>query len=249
MTRLAGKVALVTGGAGGIGQAIGARFVQEGARVVLGDLNIGGHADRAGIRMMTLDVTQEESWEAALADIAAREQRLDIVVNNAGIVLPPPEGLEDMAIADWKRVMGVNLDGTFLGVRAGIRAMKAGGGTIVNIGSVAAYIGTPGGAAYGASKGGVRALTKQAAVNCAKRGLNIRINAIHPSYVWTPLVEARATSLFGEAEGKQRIRDMHPFRCLAEPIDIANVALFLASDEARLVNGADIIVDGALLAQ
>ena len=146
--------------------------------------------------------------------------------------------------------MSVNLDGVFLGTRAGVRAMKgSGGGSIINMGSVAAYIGTPGGAAYGGSKGGVRALTKQAAVACAKKGYNIRINAIHPSYVWTPLVEARATSVFGAAEGKAKIRAMHPFNCLAEPLDIANLALFLASDESRLVNAADLIIDGALLAQ
>jgi 3(or 17)beta-hydroxysteroid dehydrogenase len=117
------------------------------------------------------------------------------------------------------------------------------------MGSVAAYIGTPGGAAYGGSKGGVRSLTKQAAVACAKKGYNIRINAIHPSYVWTPLVEARANALFGEERAREEIRSMHPFKCLAEPVDVANAALFLASDEARMINAADLVIDGALLAQ
>ena len=124
-----------------------------------------------------------------------------------------------------------------------------GGGAIVNMGSVAAYIGTPGGAAYGASKGGVRSLTKQAAMACARDGYNIRINALHPCYVWTPLIEERATRQFGPVDSKQKIRDLHPFKCLAEPEDVANAALFLASDEARLVTGTDLIMDGGLLVQ
>lgn len=255
--RLDGKSTLVTGAAGGIGHAIARRFGEEGARVTLCDLDAEkGRAAaatlvEAGLAaiFVTLDVTDEESWGAAVEAAQSRHGPLDVLVNNAGIVLPPPASFEDTPLADWRRVMAVNLDGVFLGTRAGVRAMKGQGGSIINMGSVAAYIGTPGGAAYGSSKGGVRTLTKQAAVACAKMGYRIRINAIHPCYVWTPLVEARATSVFGEERAKEEIRAMHPFRCLAEPEDVANAALFLASDESRLVNASDLVVDGALLAQ
>jgi 3(or 17)beta-hydroxysteroid dehydrogenase len=127
--------------------------------------------------------------------------------------------------------------------------MREHGGSIINMGSVAAYVGTPGGAAYGSSKGGVRTLTKQAAVTCARQGYAVRINSVHPCYVWTQLVQQRAESLFGAAAAKDGIRAIHPFKCLAEPVDVANAVLFLASDESRLINGSDLIVDGALLAQ
>jgi 3(or 17)beta-hydroxysteroid dehydrogenase len=254
MGRVAGKTALITGGGGGIGRAIAQRLGEEGARVVITDLAPEqGAASMAALQAVGIeaafhlhDVADEASWDAVMAGI----ETLDILVNNAGVAGPPPDCFGDTSLAEWKRILAVNLDGTFLGTRAGVRAMRhRGGGSIVNIGSVAAYIGTPGGAAYGGSKGGVRSLTKQAAVACARKGYNIRINTIHPSYVWTPLVEQRAVSLHGAERAKAATRDMHPFKCLAEPIDVANVALFLASDEARMINAADIVMDGALLAQ
>ena len=189
MTRIAGKIAIVTGAAGGIGFAMARRFAQEGASVILADVDgtkaklaakaiteFGGTASAA-----KLDVRDEISWRKLVEATVKTHGRLDILVNNAGIVEPPPATFEDIALDSWRRVMAVNLDGTFLGTREAVRAMKTtGGGAIVNMGSVAAYIGTPGGAAYGASKGGVRSLTKQAAVSCAKNGYNIRINALHP---------------------------------------------------------------------
>ncbi len=255
--RVAGKVALVSGAAGGIGLAIARRFAEEGAHVMLGDLDaLGAEQAAAGLRdegmaadAVELDVAEESSWRATLTSIEARFARLDILVNNAGIALPGPRVFEDITLADWRRVMRVNLDGVFLGLRSAIPVMRRrGGGAIVNIGSVAAYIGTPGGPAYGSSKGGVRSLTKQAAVLCARNGENIRVNAVHPCYVWTPMTAARATETWG-AEARDRLRAMHPFGCLAEPRDVANAALFLASDEARLVNGSDLIMDGGQLAQ
>ena len=258
MGRVAGKVAIVTGAAGGIGFAIAQRLAQEGAIVVLADLDaakLKAAAKRVTgaqkpVTTAKLDVRDQANWKQLVDGVIKNHGRLDILVNNAGIAEPPPATFEDIALESWQRVLAVNLDGVFLGTREAVRAMKqTGGGSIVNMGSVAAYVGTPGGAAYGASKGGVRALTKQAAIACARNGYNIRINAIHPCYVWTPLVEARATSQFGAADGKQKIREMHPFKCLAEPEDVANAVLFLASDEARLFNGSDLIMDGGLLAQ
>jgi 3(or 17)beta-hydroxysteroid dehydrogenase len=255
MSRVLGKIALVTGAASGIGYAIARRLSEEGAVVVIADIDaapakaaarsIGGKAIS-----MTLDVRDEADWKRVVDAVVRKHSRLDILVNNAGIAEPPPKTFEDITLDSWKRVLAVNLDGVFLGTREGVRAMKAtGGGSIINMGSVAAYVGTPGGAAYGSSKGGVRSLTKQAAVACAKNGYNIRINAIHPCYVWTPLVEKRATAAFGAERAKDEIRAIHPFKCLAEPIDVANAALFLASDESRLINGSDLIMDGGLLAQ
>lgn len=244
--RVEGKVALVTGGNGGIGQAIALRLGEEGARVVLSDLDVSadlleGLAKR-GIEAMavTLDVRDESSWQQAVAQTLARFGALDILVNNAGIALPPPDGFEAITLADWRRVMSVNLDGVFLGMKHAVLAMRERGGSIVNIGSVAAYVGTPGGAAYGTSKGALRTLARQAAVACAKKGYRIRINTVHPMYIWTPLLAAAGKS-------KEVLRDMHPFKQLGEPDDVAYAVLYLASDEARLVNASDLVVDGAQL--
>lgn len=168
-------------------------------------------------------------------------------MNNAGIALPPPDSFENTSLADWRKIMDVNLDGTFLGVREAVAAMKSRGGSIINIGSVAAYVGTPGGAAYGSSKGGVRSLTKQAAVMCARKGYPIRINAIHPCYIRTPMTEERAKAHWGDAGAIEGLKSLHPLGQLGEPEDVANAVLFLASDESRLVNAADLVMDGGLL--
>ncbi len=254
--RVAGKVALVTGGASGIGLAIAKRLAQEGAQVVLADLD-GAAADSAAQSLcdaggqawsVPLDVRNEDQWRDAVQAILARAGQLDIVVNNAGIALPPPaEGFEALSLADWRRVMQVNLDGTFLGTREAVRAMGKNGAAVINIGSVAAYVGTPGGAAYGASKGGVRTLTKQAAAGCARKGYPIRINAVHPSWVWTPMMAKAMTDRFGADKATQALRDLHPFGELAMPDDVAHAVLFLASDEARMVNRADLMLDAAML--
>jgi 3(or 17)beta-hydroxysteroid dehydrogenase len=258
MTRIPGKIALVTGAGSGIGAAIAQRLAEEGAHVVVADLDLSKAksvakqitATKGHATAITLDVRDEASWKKTIDAVVAKHDRLDILVNNAGIAEPPPATFEDIQLESWRRVMAVNLEGVFLGAREGVRAMKTtGGGSIINIGSVAAYIGTPGGAAYGSSKGGVRALTKQSAVACARNGYGIRINCIHPCYVWTPLAEARATERWGRDAAKEQLAAMHPFKCLAEPRDVANAVLFLASDEARLFNGSDLIMDGGLLAQ
>lgn len=255
--RVAGRVAMVTGAAGGIGRAIACRFAQEGARLVLSDINTDllapmvAELEASGGEAMALshDVREEAGWKRVMAAVEQRFGKLDILVNNAGLAAPAPTVFEDITYAQWRRVMDVNLDGVFLGLRAAIPLMRrTGGGAIVNIGSVAAYVGTPGGPAYGSSKGGVRALTKQAAVLCARNNDRVRINALHPCYVWTPLAEAGAVARWGATEAKDKLRAMHPFGELAEPEDIAGIVLFLASDEARLINGADLIADGALLA-
>lgn len=253
--RVQGKVALITGGTGGIGQAIALRLGQQGARVVLTDIR----PDQAAASCETLaaegieavffqhDVTSADSWRQVVDQAVAQWGQLDVLVNNAGIALPPPESFELGRDEDWRRIMAVNLDGAYFGMREAVRVMQARGGAIVNIGSVAAFVGTPGGAAYGASKGGLRSLTKQAAVACARKGYGIRINTVHPCYIRTPLSEAGAAARWGPDKAVQGMKDLHPFQCLGEPDDVAWAVLFLASDEARLVNGADLVVDGALL--
>lgn len=254
--RVQDKVALVTGGTGGIGQAIALRLGQEGARVVLTDIQ--PDQSTAALELLAAegieaaffqhDVGDPASWKSVVAQALRRFGQLDVLVNNAGIALPPPESFELLAFEDWRRVMHVNLDGVFLGIREAVACMKdSGGGSIINIGSVAAYVGTPGGAAYGSSKGGVRALTKQAAVACARKGYGIRVNVVHPCYIRTPLSEAGAVARWGKDKAIQGMKDLHPFQCLGEPDDVAYTVLFLASDESRLINGADIVVDGALL--
>lgn len=254
--RVVGKVALVTGGTGGIGQAIALRLGQEGAHVALTDIEPAQGAAvvevlRAqGVKAAFFfhDVREEASWKTVVEAVIDRFGRLDILVNNAGIALPPPESFELTSFDDWRRIMSVNLDGVFLGCREGVAAMKdSGGGSIINIGSVAAFVGTPGGSAYGSSKGGVRSLTRQAAVMCARKSIPVRINAVHPCYVRTPLSEASAARRVGPDKAVDALRDLHPFRCLGEPDDVAYAVLFLASDESRLVNGTDLVVDGALL--
>lgn len=254
--RVAGKVALSTGGTGGIGMAIALRLGQQGASVVLTDIN-AQHGARSVVALQAQgitaaffehDVREEASWQKVVAATCERFGRLDVLVNNAGIALPPPESFELTSFEDWRRIMSVNLDGVFLGCREAVGAMKGtGGGSIVNIGSVAAYVGTPGGSAYGSSKGGVRSLTKQAAVMRARKGIKVRITAIHPCYIRTPLSEAGAEARWGKDKAIQGMKDLHPFQCLGEPDDVAYAVLFLASDESRLVNGADLVVDGGLL--
>ena len=259
--RVANKVAFISGGLGGIGSAIARRLGQEGARIVLADLpgeaNLAAAASAlAALKaqgidavFIELDVREEASWQQAVAQAVAHFGKLDVLVNNAGIGLPPPESFDQTSFEDWRKIMSVNLDGTFLGTREGVRAMKdTGGGSIINIASIAAYVGTPGGSAYGASKGGVRSLTKQAAVQCAKKGYNIRINAIHPSYIRTALTEGATVKRVGKENAIQALKDLHPFQCLGEPDDVAWAVVYLASNESRLVNAADLVVDGALLA-
>ena len=258
---MANKVAFISGGLGGIGSAIARRLGQEGARIVLADLpgeaNLAAAASAlAALKaqgidavFIELDVREEASWQQAVAQTIAHFGKLDVLVNNAGIGLPPPESFDQTSFEDWRKIMSVNLDGTFLGTREGVRAMKdTGGGSIINIASIAAYVGTPGGSAYGASKGGVRSLTKQAAVQCAKKGYNIRINAIHPSYIRTALTEGATVKRVGKENAIQALKDLHPFQCLGEPDDVAWAVVYLASNESRLVNAADLVVDGALLA-
>jgi 3(or 17)beta-hydroxysteroid dehydrogenase len=250
--RLAGKVALVTGAASGLGKAIAERFLETGARLVVADIDaVGGRAvvqDRhQTARFVALDVTREDSWIDALDDAHAAFGRLDILVNNAGVAMIGD--VERTSLEEWRFVHAVNLDGTFLGCKHGIPRLRAsGGGSIINMSSIAGLIGVHNLAAYCSSKGAVRLLTKSVALRCARRKDNIRCNSIHPVYADTPMVERMMAGASDPAATRAALTGMIPLGPLALPQEVAEMALFLASDESRFVTGAEFVIDGGLTA-
>jgi NAD(P)-dependent dehydrogenase (short-subunit alcohol dehydrogenase family) len=246
MPRLTDKVALITGASGGIGRAITALFAAEGAQVVASDL--AAPEDAGSALCLALDVTDEGDWARAIAAVVERFGRLDALVNNAGLALP--KDLEETTLAEWRRVMAVNLEGAFLGTKAAIGAMKqTGGGAIVNVSSVAGIIGAPMLAAYSAAKGGVRLFTKTAALHCAGRRYGIRVNSLHPGFADTAMLDEIAGTL-GDAEMiKAKLARRQPLGRLAAPEEVAQAALYLASDEAAYMTGAELVLDGGFTAQ
>jgi 3(or 17)beta-hydroxysteroid dehydrogenase len=268
MGRLDGRTALVTGGASGLGKAIAARLAAEGAAVVISDLQrelgestareLGESTARelgeSTVRFLYQDVTSEEQWPLVLRQAAELAGPVSILVNNAGIAgaadLVSPE---DTRLADWKQIFSVNVDSVFLGCRAGIAAMRAsGGGSIVNMSSIAALLATPDSTAYGAAKAAVRQLTKSVAQHCAQEGLRIRCNSVHPGEVSTPLWQgyvaqtARVRGIAPE-EIVREARARVPLGDMPEPQDVAAAVAFLCSDDARFITGAELIVDGGLI--
>jgi 3(or 17)beta-hydroxysteroid dehydrogenase len=250
--RVAGKVALVTGGASGLGEAIATMLANEGAKVVIADIDsTQGPEVAARIRAtggeaiyLPLDVTQEVAWKNTVDAVLAHYAHLNILVNNAGIA---PPGSMTMSFELWRKVLSINLDGTFLGMKYAIQAMRdtRTEGSIINISSVMAMVGQPTTAAYSASKGGVRSLTKAAAIYCAAEKLPIRVNSVHPGTCRTPLVDSHYASQ-PNALREQIAR--HPIGHLGQPDDIAYGVLYLASDESRFVLGTELVIDGGLLA-
>ena len=255
--RVLDKIALVTGAGSGLGEAMARRLAEEGALVVATDIDLaavqrvaaaivaaGGRAEAE-----LQDVTDEARWTALVDAVLARHGRLDVLVNNAGVALTGTA--EHTTLEDWRRTQRVNLDAVFLGTREGIRAMKARGGSIINISSIEGIIGDPLTAAYNASKGGVRVFTKSAALHCAAEGYGIRVNSVHPGFILTPMVE-NALAAMPAAEGEAfhaRIMDSIPVRAMGEPGDVANGVLFLASDESRYMTGAELVIDGGYTAR
>ncbi|MBM3557286.1 MAG: glucose 1-dehydrogenase [Alphaproteobacteria bacterium] len=251
--RFKDKVALVTGGASGIGRAAARLLALEGALVVIADLDaaVGQKAAEAigpSARFQSLDVASEASWQEAVDATIAAWGRLDVLVNSAGWVLA--KNLEKTTLEEWRRQMAVNLDGVFLGTKAAILAMKAtGGGAIVNIASIQARSGVHTAAAYCASKGGVTAFTRAAALHCARYGLGIRVNAVLPGYTETPMVEGLATARGDRERNRAAFIDLHPIGRLAQPEEIAAGVLYLASDDARFVTGTELVIDGGFTAR
>lgn len=256
MGRLDNNVVLVTGGASGLGKAIATRLAADGARVVITDVQVevgDRTATAGGFMFLQQDVCEEARWPEVIREVEARFGRLNVLVNNAGI-LGPMDAVspENTSLVNWRRVFAVNVDGVFLGCRAALPAMRrAGGGSIINMSSVAGLLATPFATAYGASKAAVLQLTKSVAQYCAQEKLNIRCNSVHPGNVRTALWDrqaeetARARSVPVAqivAEGQAEI----PMGDFTLPDDVAGAVSFLASDDARHVTGTKLVVDGGI---
>jgi 3(or 17)beta-hydroxysteroid dehydrogenase len=248
--RLNGKVALITGAASGIGRATAALFHREGAKVVATDRNEAGLKALGMDADLTLaqDVTDEARWREVVDEALARLGRLDILVNSAGIAILG--NVETTTLADFRKVGAVNAEGAFLGCREAVRAMKAtGGGSIVNLSSVAGIIGDPSSLAYCASKGAVRLITKSAALHCARAGYGIRVNSVHPSFAETPMVLEGIAKAKDPARIRAGLERAAPMGRMGKAEEVANTILFLASDESSFTTGAELMVDGGLTAQ
>jgi 3(or 17)beta-hydroxysteroid dehydrogenase len=251
--RLNGKVALVTGGASGLGKAIAMRLAKEGANVVITDLQVSlGEAAAAefGGKFLAQDVSDEAQWNRIVPEVQKLYGGLHVLVNNAGIVgSMDAVSPEDVRLTDWRKLFAVNVEGVLLGCKAGIPAIHAsGGGSIINMSSVAGLFATPFATAYGASKAVVRHLTKTIAQHCAEKGMKVRCNSVHPGNVRTPIWDRQAEENAGkrgisfEAFLKEK-QSQVPMGVFAEPRDVAAAVAYLASDDARYVTGTKLIVD------
>ncbi|HYW53029.1 MAG TPA: glucose 1-dehydrogenase [Dongiaceae bacterium] len=249
--RLGGKTILISGGASGIGLATAQRALAHGAHVAIGDVDAaaGERAAREtpGLHFVRLDVTSDASWGAAVEDVRTRFRRLDGVVNSAGIFLIGD--IETISDDAWRRTHAVNLDGVFYGCRQAVRAMKQHGGSIVNMSSVSGIVGGHNVLAYNSSKGAVRMLTKSVALHCAKKQYGIRCNSVHPTFVDTPMFRETVE----HAREPERIRNallaQVPLGRPAQPHEIADLIVYLLSDESAFVTGAELVIDGGLTAQ
>ena len=271
MNRLQGKVAVITGAASGIGAASAMAMAAEGAKVALTDIDdVKGQAVAASIAAaggtaiyLHHDVVDEAGWDAVMDETRTRLGELSVLVNNAGVALEG--GVSDLSYERWRRQIQVNLDSVFLGTRAAVRAMKASkGGSIINMSSVAGLKASPGLSAYSASKGGVRLFSKSVAIECAMMGLDIRVNSVHPGVIETEIWEKDMAVLYKRIERGQTPADplvvgdrvnasalarrVVPGGRLGLPQDVAAGVVFLASDEARYLNGTELVIDGGLVA-
>lgn len=253
MGRVSGKVAIVTGGASGIGKEACLLLAKEGAKVVVADMDPSGASVAAEISrsgeaiFLKLDVSEEASVEKAFAEAKDRFGRIDILVNNAGIT-GVKKPTHEITAEEWDRVMDVNVKGVFYCTKHAIPYMKAaGGGSIINIASVIGMVAYTAAPPYVASKAAVRLMSKTDALIYSKD--RIRVNAIVPGYIWTPLIE-NALKAEGNVEaGKKALEALHPIGHLGEPLDIAYGILYLASDESKFVTGSDLVIDGGYTAQ
>ena len=253
MGRLEGKTALVTGAASGIGLQTSIRLAEGGARVMMTDINLEEglqQAEKLGANatFLKLDITEEEEWISVLDETVKRFDRLDILVNSAGMVLIAD--VEQITLEDWRKVHAVNLDGTFLGCKHGVRVMKEfGSGSIINLSSVSGMIGGFNLAAYNSSKGAVRMLTKSVALHCARAGYGIRCNSIHPTFIETPMLESMILDSPDPEKARQTLVRQVPLRRIGKPDDVANMIVYLASDESTFVTGTEMVIDGGVIAQ
>ena len=247
MGRVDGKVALVTGGGSGLGAADCELLASEGATVIVSDINLGAAeavAHRIGGAAVALahDVASEDSWATVIGEIGRRFARLDILVNNAGVV--HMADFEECTLEKYRWVNSIMSDGVFLGCKHAVPLMNRNdGGSIVNMSSVGALLGYPIFFAYSAAKGAVRSLTKSVAVACQEKGYKIRCNSVHPGSIETPMVQL-ASGRVGEEQ--QVAKGVLPPGANGAPIDVANLVLFLASDESRFITGAEFVIDNGV---
>ncbi|XAZ25641.1 SDR family oxidoreductase [Sinorhizobium sp. B11] len=238
--RLEGKVALITGAAGGIGHAVAGLFASEGAIVIAADIKPPQKPYAGDVETIMLDVTSEEQWASAVAAIVRKHGRLDVLINNAGIIAYEP--LDKLEMKDWQKMIAVDQTGVFLGMREAVRVMrKQQAGAIVNISSIWGSAAVPGAHSYHAAKGAVRNMSKNAAMTYAGEG--IRVNSVHPGFIHTPLTDAQNPDL------NRIVIDTTPMKRGGQPIEIAYGCLFLASDQASYITGAELNIDGGYLAQ
>jgi NAD(P)-dependent dehydrogenase (short-subunit alcohol dehydrogenase family) len=257
--QVAGKVALVTGGASGIGAAVAELLALEGASVAVTDIDeLNGPEIVAGIKkaggeavFLQQDVTMEPRWIEVVADVEKRYGRLDILVSNAGIGISVPS-IVDMTLEDWRRQNAINLDGVFLSVKHCLPAMrKTGGGSIIMMSSLAGLRGAPGLSGYSATKGGVRLFAKSIAMECASVGDGIRVNSVHPGIIDTPIWGKIPTGASGHGQNapidpEERAKFATPLGRAGHAKDIASGVLYLASDASRYVTGTELVIDGGM---
>ena len=246
MARLDGKVAIITGGVKGIGLATAKAFVKEGAKVVITDVDDKGSTEALATinsdnaMFVKQNVADEDSWELVFKQTEKAFGPVNVLMNNAGIGFT--NNAEDITADDWHKILSVDLDGVMFGVKHAIKHMKEHGGSIINLSSIAGLVGVSNLFAYNAAKGGVRMLSKSAALYCAEQHYPIRVNSIHPGYIHTPMVDAYP-------EMAQKLVSLHPMGRLGEANEVASMAVYLASDESSFSTGAEFVVDGGYTAQ
>lgn len=238
--RVAGKVALITGAGRGMGWAVAALLADEGATVIATDVVDPLDPLPGQVEFRRLDVTDEGAWKATVGAAVREHGHIDVLVNNAGIIAYEP--IEELSLADWRKVIDVNQTGVFLGMREVIPTMRAnGGGSIINFSSIWGNAAVAGAHAYHATKGAVRNMTKNAAITHATEG--IRVNSVHPGFIATPLTDAQDPAI------NEIVIGATPMKRAGRPEEVANGVLFLASDESAFMTGAELVMDGGYLAQ
>lgn len=255
MNRVKGKTALITGAASGLGEGCALLLAKEGAEIVVADINESKgnevveriHQESGKAIFVKLDVSNELDWENAIEKTLSEFRKLDVLINNAGIQYV--KEVEETPLDDWRRFMSVCLDGVFLGTKHAIRVMrKKGGGSIINMSSVVGIVGTVDNtSAYCAAKGGIRSFTKAVALECSKAGrnYNIRVNSVHPGAMETPMI----ADMLRDETIRKTVENAHPLGFLGKPSDVAYGVLYLASDESRMVTGAELVIDGGWIAR